>query len=73
MPDQVPGGVYDIYRLRVINAPATYTGPNTEDFDENAVHPQAPTQPSRTRAAAYGAQQTVDSWNTQLRQLHKQV
>ncbi len=61
------------YREHLLRHPATYTGPESADFNQNAVQSANPMNPTRTRTAAYGTQQTVGDWNTQLRQLFKEV
>lgn len=71
-------GPFDLYREQVQSKPGTYTGTErSDDFYTAGVHPYSPAEPQRTYSAPYASQsppqQTVDSWNAQIRQLHIQT
>ncbi len=74
MANTITGGVFDLYREQIVNNSTIYTGANQSDsFRQSAVRSASPTNPGRPLAAAYGSQQTVDSWIIQLRQKEIQI
>ena len=66
-------GPSDDYREHLLRYPATYTGPESCDFKQNAVVSANPMNPTRTRTAAYGTQQVAGTWNQQLIELRQEV